>query len=207
MSDRQGVIYTGGACPPFSHVASSLSDQRLVVAADSGYHSALAHEIVVDVVIGDFDSLGDIDLPTSAQPILFPPDKDVTDTELAIDYCRDAGCSSFLLVGGGGGTIDHLFAIVWLFEGHRRVNRWINDNATIDYVEGHWERTDCEVGEMISILPIGRGPWRLQSSGLRWPLDRVQWRRDNTGIRNEASSSRVSVTVWHGALLMIHRFS
>lgn len=203
---RQGVIYAGGECPPFSRVAPSLADQRIIVAADSGYHAATKHEVAVDVIIGDLDSLDNVDVPASVRTISFPPDKDATDTELAIDYCRSAGCTSLLLVGGGGGTIDHLFAIAWLFEGRRRVDRWINDSATIDYVPKHWRRTDCRAGEVISILPIGRGPWRLRSSGLRWPLSKARWQRADTGIRNEATTATVAITVLRGALLVIHRF-
>lgn len=206
-SSRQGVVYADGASPSFSRVAPSLAEQRLVVAADGGYHSAVAHGVKVDVLIGDFDSLSSTDIPSSIQQISFSPDKDATDTELAIDYCRNAGCSSLLLIGGGGGSIDHFLAIVWLFEGNRRLNRWINDSATIDYVDDYWERTDCQVGELISILPIGRSSWRLRSNGLRWPLDKIRWRRDNTGIRNEAAAKAVSIAVQRGALLVIHRFS
>lgn len=204
---KQGVIYTGGLCPPFARVAPSLAEQRLVVAADSGYLNAMAHNMPVDVLIGDFDSLGNIEAPSSIQRVPFESDKDETDTELAIDYCNEARCDSLLLVGGGGGTIDHLFALVWLFEGARRVSRWVTDTATIDYVDSHWSRADCRKRELISVLPVGRGPWQLQSTGLRWPLERTRWGRDNTGVRNEAVGAAVTITVARGALLVLHRFS
>lgn len=140
--------------------------------------------------------------------IRLPRDKDRTDTECAIDYCRDAGCDQLLLIGGGGGELDHLLAIVWLFGGRRRrVQRWISADATIDCVDRSWRREDCAVGERISLLPIGRGPWRVSSAGLRWPLAGVRWRRDTTGVRNEAAAAVVSITVRRGALLVLHRFS
>lgn len=207
----QGVIYIGGACPPFSRVAERISETRLVVAADSGYDNATAHGLTVDVAIGDFDSIANLGaVPRSVRQIAFPREKNLTDTELAIDHCRDAGCSSLLLVGGGGGSIDHLLALVWLFEGPRAVACWITHDAIVDCIDAagraEWRR-ECRAQEIVSILPVGRGPWRMRSAGLHWPLDGVRWRRDSVGIRNRASGTTVTVTIERGRVLVLHGLS
>ena len=197
----QGVIYTGGEYPPFSQVRPYLHHDRMLVCADSGYHSARAHHLVPDVIIGDFDSIGDAvpDIPR----ISFPRDKDHTDTELAIAHCKKNGCTSTMLVGGGGGRIDHFLALLWLFEGEGRVNRWVLRNAMVEYVDKAWYKEGCAHAEIVSVLPIGMGPWRMASTGLRWPLHACNWQRHVVGISNEAVSSTVSITMTVGSILVI----
>jgi len=204
----QGVVYIGGACPDLSHITDSLEERRIVIAADSGYDNALRHNIPVDILIGDFDSIANIEgVPDSVRRIQFPRDKDQTDTELAIAHAKKISCERILLVGGGGGRSDHLFALLWLFEGELTVDRWISDRAIVDYIDSNWQKTECAPGEVISLLPVGAGPWQMASSGLRWPLDGVRWHRHNIGISNEAISPTVSITLTSGALLVVQNIA
>ena len=61
----------------------------LVIAADGGYAYCRASGVVPDLVIGDFDSLGEV--PAGENVVRLPVEKDDTDTLAAIRLGLDRG--------------------------------------------------------------------------------------------------------------------
>ncbi len=201
----RGVIITGGAAPPVESVLPWLADVALVVAADSGLHTAVGYGIRPELVVGDFDSLADDDLLKGYDDKdvrRYPRAKDHTDTEIALRVAREEGCDDLVIIGGGGGRIDHLLALVALFERPDPPGAWVSDTGVISAIV---ERTTARgsVGERISFAPIGCIPCRMVSHGLRWPLDGLTWGRGDIGISNEFAEAEVQVTMKSGQLLMM----
>lgn len=84
-------------------------EERLLIAADSGYAHLKANGITPDVAVGDFDSLGFV--PDDVPVIEHPIEKDDTDTILAVKEGLQRGCKIFLLYGCvGGDRLDHTVA-------------------------------------------------------------------------------------------------
>ncbi|MDR1135798.1 MAG: thiamine diphosphokinase [Clostridiales Family XIII bacterium] len=84
-------------------------DGDFVICADGGYAKALSAGIIPAAAIGDFDSFSGATTPGVAV-YAFPPEKDDTDTGLALKHGLDLGYRDFLLVGGIGGRLDHTLA-------------------------------------------------------------------------------------------------
>lgn len=82
----------------------------LVLAADGGYRALCSLEYTPDLLLGDFDSLGDLPLPPDLPVLRFPARKDDTDTGLALRHGLDRGFRDFALYGCAGGRVDHLLA-------------------------------------------------------------------------------------------------
>ena len=82
----------------------------LVLAADGGYRALYSLEYTPDLLLGDFDSLGDLPLPPDLPVLRFPARKDDTDTGLALRHGLDRGFRDFALYGCAGGRVDHLLA-------------------------------------------------------------------------------------------------
>ena len=85
-----------------------------MVSIDGGYDYCLSHNIVPDIIMGDFDSseneMGDIRIPVKS----FPPEKDYTDMALAAKEAIITGCDTILIYGGTGGRPDHTLANIQL---------------------------------------------------------------------------------------------
>ncbi len=77
-----------------------------IIAADGGY--AKLGDIIPDVVVGDFDSLGFV--PSTPNTITLPVKKDVTDMKYAVEIGIQNGCDTFVIYGGTGGRADHTLA-------------------------------------------------------------------------------------------------
>lgn len=76
-----------------------------ILAADGGYRYCVQEGLTPDLILGDFDSLSD--LPTGIPTLRYPPEKDDTDTMLAIKEGLSRGLTHFHLYGCGGGRLDH----------------------------------------------------------------------------------------------------
>lgn len=92
----------------------------LILAADGGYRALYRLGTTPDLLLGDFDSLGDAPLPPGLPVLRFPARKDDTDTGLALRYGLEQGFRDFALYGCAGGRTDHLLAN---FQSMARVSR------------------------------------------------------------------------------------
>ncbi len=177
----------------------------LIVAADSGLDSCVAAGIVPGLVVGDMDSLSDPSLLRRFPPervLVFPRDKDETDTEIGLRMLRERGCAQITIAGGAGGRLDHLLGIAALFERADPPSRWLTDREDIRLVTGEAEFSGWR-GSTVSVFPVGPRAGRLHSEGLQWPLDGLEFQRGFGGISNRAIADRVLVRVGLGALLVV----
>jgi thiamine pyrophosphokinase len=203
---RRALLVIGGTGPSPQALWEYAREAGFIVAADSGLDSCAAAGVVPDLVVGDMDSLSDPALLAPFPPeriMVFPRDKDETDTEIGLRVLRERGWAHVTIAGGAGGRIDHLLGIAALFEREPGPSRWITDVEDITLVAGEavfhgWD------GSTVSVFPIGERAAALRSEGLKWPLDGLEFRRGFGGISNVATSDRVLVGVGIGKLLVVH---
>ncbi|MDR2343086.1 MAG: thiamine diphosphokinase [Spirochaetaceae bacterium] len=201
----KGLVFIGGEGPDAELCAGLAAESDIIVAADSGLVCAENLSLRPDWVIGDMDSLDDesrLDAYPPGRVIRFPADKDFTDTELALDLLFEQGCDEITLAGGGGGRLDHILAIAALFERERYPRRWFTAREKIYAVSGEFccntKKTDA-----ISVFPLGNGPWKAQSTGLKWPLASAGWSRGFFGISNAPETETVTVRALSGRFLVL----
>ena len=80
-----------------------------VICADRGLHHAQKLGIIPDIIVGDFDSFKG-KLPENTEILQSIPEKDDTDTMLAVKLAIDRGAEQILLYGALGGRFDHTIA-------------------------------------------------------------------------------------------------
>jgi thiamine pyrophosphokinase len=141
--------------------------------------------------------------------IRYPRDKDFTDTELALKLLWEQGAGEVWLAGGGGGSTGHLLALRSLFEREPSPDRWITGMEDIRRLR-RGERfafpAEGRAGEAvkgISVFPLGAGPWKAESSGLKWPLNNLPWDRGFFGVNNEAPEGRFRIDAVLGSFLLL----
>jgi thiamine pyrophosphokinase len=149
-----------------------------VVAADSGLLHADPLKIVPELWVGDFDSTEPdwLDAYDGIERMVYSPDKDHTDGEIAVGEALSRGATSLVLAGAfGGPRADHAFLHMAL--GVQLAERGVSVLLTSGAQEGsvlpHARAGyDYPPGTMFSILGFSelRG---LTVEGAKWPLDDV----------------------------------
>ncbi|MEG0767156.1 MAG: thiamine diphosphokinase [Clostridia bacterium] len=94
----------------------ALDPTDLLLCADGGYVAAHTEGLQPDAILGDFDSMPALPLPSCIDVQHFPREKDETDTFLCIQYGVAHGCDAFVCVGGMGGRLDHTYANLQLLQ-------------------------------------------------------------------------------------------
>ncbi|MDR0452757.1 MAG: thiamine diphosphokinase [Treponema sp.] len=206
----RGIAFIGGEGPAETVCRRLAGAACLVVAADSGLIAAEKAGIRPDWIVGDMDSLDDpgrLDSYPPERVVRYPCGKDFTDTELALKLLWEQGCGEAWLFGGGGGRTDHLLAIRSLFERDPSPDRWITGREDIRRLGcgGRLDFPGTGGGALrgISVFPLGAGPWKAESLGLKWPLGGLAWDRGFFGISNEAPEGGFSVSAVLGDFLIL----
>lgn len=215
----RGIVFIGGTGPEGGELKVIAHGAELLVAADSGLVSAERAGLKPHWVVGDMDSLPDLGLLKKYNPdrvLVFPPEKDLSDTELALNLCREKGCDEIWLAGGGSGRMDHLFAIYSLFEREDSPDRWFPGSVSSPgntvslgnceircLKEGGSLGAELPSQSLISVLPLGKGPWEAESSGLKWPLNDLNWERGVVSLSNVALDGSLAIHSIKGRFLVI----
>ncbi|MBQ8719928.1 MAG: thiamine diphosphokinase [Clostridia bacterium] len=149
-----GICYIVGAGDFFMN--STPAEDDLVIAADGGADALVAHGIRIDLLIGDMDSVSE--LPTGVERLVYPKDKDYTDTFLAYLEGVKRGYTEFLIFGGYGGREDHTCANYALLHyarlaGHRA--RLVGQRNTAFVLHNEKAKVAGMAGQHISAFAIG----------------------------------------------------
>lgn len=205
MKNRTALIFTGGKGPLNKNVDRIIKSADFSIAADSGWDLAKKLGVEPDIFIGDMDSLEDHkglkQLPDERK-LIYPVDKDFTDTELALKYLEDRKYRDIILIGGGGGRIDHLLAIVSIFSRTPRPSEWYTSREHIIYIDQDADIT-CKKGQTVSIFPADGGDVLLSTDGLKWELKDSGINRHFFSISNVTLREKFSIKIQNGAALVI----
>ncbi|MBC8363895.1 MAG: thiamine diphosphokinase [Actinobacteria bacterium] len=207
MSVRHALVVVGGN-PPDG--IADLPAADLVIAADQGAEHAMALGLVVDVVVGDLDSIyPDTLAGLEAAGTLIeshPTDKDETDLELALATALDAGATSATIVGSASGRLDHALGILLVGAGDRwsglRIDLRI-DAARAWIVRDHLQ-IDGRPGDVVSLLAVGGSATGVTSTGLRWRLAAATMSPGvAVGLSNLMTETTATITLTGGTLLVV----
>ncbi|MVA96404.1 thiamine diphosphokinase [Nitratireductor sp. CAU 1489] len=173
------AILLGGDVVRTPRLDAALAGTR-VLAADSGMRHAARLGIEPELWVGDFDSVSQAEIARHGAVAreVFPPDKDQTDGELAIEAALARGATALVLVGAfGGPRADHAF--LHMTAAIRLAERGVATMLTSGVEEGHPLLAGAEAhydyapGTLFSILAFS-GLSGLSVKGAKWPLDDVE---------------------------------
>ncbi|RMG60928.1 MAG: thiamine diphosphokinase [Calditrichaeota bacterium] len=175
-----------------------------IICTDGAAHHLLGLGLEPQVVVGDLDSLAAAggELPGSVRR-LHRPSQELNDLEKALLYCREEGFRQVVVVGVGGGRLDHALnnlSVLSRYDG--TFDLQIHDAyGRIFFVRRRW-RARVEPGQLISLIPIGRAEG-VTTRGLRYPLknEPLEFGR-REGLSNVAEQADVEVTLTRGLLVL-----
>ena len=206
------VIIANGS---LNHAPALLAGD-IIIAADGGGRHCLALGLNPTVVIGDLDSLTDPELQAlrglGAEVIQFPPRKDFTDLELALDYARSltkqnrVGEREILIIGALGKRWDQTLANLALPAAFPELDiRLVDGNQEILYVRGgETVVIRGRPGDTLSLIPLGGEARGVTTNQLEYPLadENLSW-GSTRGISNVLLAEEAQVSLRAGLLVCV----
>jgi thiamine pyrophosphokinase len=189
----------------------------LVIAADGGARKAAAIGLSPRIVIGDGDSLTEGDIARlrgqGIRVLLFPAEKDESDTELALREAVAAGARRIIVLGAfGGQRLDHSLAnlaLLALPEIEGRDVALTDGTTTIRLcgrADGPGElHVKGAPGDLVSLFPLDATVEGIVTAGLRYPLHDEPLRLGpSRGLSNELVETEAHVATRRGRLVVVH---
>ena len=180
-------------------------DSDYIIAADAGYKVCCDNDIIPDLVLGDFDSLGEV--PKHPNVMELPVEKDDTDTMFAIKLGLEKGYRDFFLYGGlGGSRADHTVANLQslLFIAKKGGRGWIYGSHHVwTLIRNSSVRLEGE-GNVAIFCPDGKAEG-VSLKGLKYELDNAAITSDYPlGVSNCMDCSEAEISVTNGSLLIMY---
>jgi thiamine pyrophosphokinase len=206
--DETFVVVIGAEAVAPEIVAMLPANAR-VVAADSGTDHALAAGLQPEAVIGDLDSISAAGLTWArahAEVISHPPEKDFTDTELALRHVADLHPARVILLSGGGDRLDHTMAAFGALGAPELTGIpvlecwWGGQYAMVLHGPARIKRS-LEPGTRLSLLAL-HGPCSgVTVSGTQWELTNSELSAlSGHGLSNLSVSPQVQIGLNSGVL-------
>ena len=208
---NETVVVITGADSIVPAVAQRIPDGALVIAADGALDHALAAGVAPAGLVGDMDSISAAGLEWASRHATIErhdPDKDHTDTELALMMAADLKPARLILVGAGD-RLDHVLAAIGaLGQPHLTsipvIDAWW-DEQWIRVLHGPGSTTlELAEGTTLSLLAL-HGPCSgVTITGVRWPLERAELAPlVGVGVSNVAVDPQVAIRVSTGVLTIV----
>ena len=209
MERKKAFIYTGGTVFE-EYVIEKPEKGDLIIAADAGYLTAKKMGVTPDILLGDFDTLGEENIPDGIECLRVPAEKNDTDTQLAVQVAIERGAGEIVIIGGMSGRIDHTLSTLAILEdlwerkndriyatltdGKNRV-RFLRSSGTI------LPRSQYRFFSLIAADETVKG---ITLEGCKYPLKhgRIS-RRNQWAVSNEITGNCTLIDITRGGVWVI----
>lgn len=202
----KAFVYIGGDIRP-ENITEKPTDGDLIIAADAGLRNAKKMGVKPSVLLGDFDSLGEPSPDETTELIRLPAEKDVTDTQAAVELAIERGATELVLIGGLSGRLDHTLSVLAILEdldarhihalvtnGQNRA-RFLRNNSTLI------ARSKFRYLSLIAADPVVKG---ITLEGCKYPLKKARLLRcQQYAISNELIGNCALIDVRRGGVWIL----
>lgn len=208
---NETVIVVTGAAPLAADAVAELPHDAIVLAADGALDHALAAGLIPAGLIGDLDSISPAGLAWAEEHATISrhdPNKDRTDTELALATAADFDPARLILISGGGDRLDHSLAALGALgdtglTSIPAIDGWWGDQRFhVLHGPGQLE-LDLEIGAVVSLLATHGATSGVTVTGVEWSLDHDELGPlVGRGVSNVATDEHVTVRLGTGVLFV-----
>ena len=209
---KRAVIFLNGNRPSRDLVFETIKTTDTIICADGGAKHVIVCGLTPHVIVGDLDSLPKQLYKTlqklPIEWVTFPPEKDYTDSELALKYAIEHGFQDVIVFGLVGDRMDHMMANITHFARLvREKNNFsiaiVEKGQTLYFIKEKLVLTGKK-GQTISILSLDGDTKGVSTKGLKWKLDKeTLYFGEPRGVSNEMTSTKTTITIASGVLLVV----
>lgn len=184
--------------------------ERYIIGVDRGLESLDALGVKADLAVGDFDSAPQHikDIYDEGYSIKLNPQKDYTDTHVAVMEALKRKPEVIILVGATGGRLDHMLANISLLSICTKKNVqafMLDEKNKIRIIDRPVSiKKTCQYGAYVSLIPFTDKVTGITLNGFKYKLtDKTLVRNETIGISNEIEREEGFITFESGELMVI----
>ena len=179
------------------------SENDFIICADGGLNYLDCLNIMPNLIVGDFDSVDTslLEKYKNVEIKKYPPEKNFTDTEIAIEEAIAYGYKEIIIFGATGTRLDHTMANILLIERYIKqgANIKIIDNNNFIQILNQNTTINKKEGYYLSIVPISEYIDGITLKGMKYPLLDVRVDRGSTlCISNEIIADIALISISNG---------
>lgn len=210
MSGRACIITGGNLSAAFLLKYMKETSYTIIIAVDGALEIVHRLGICPDYIVGDFDTVNkELLKEYEEQKILrHPPEKDQTDTELAIETAVQHQCRELVLLGATGTRLDHSLANIFLLQRllEKNIQAVIADDCNRLYLKNNsftLKKQEC-YGRYLSLLPLTEKVEQVTLTGFKYPVQgRTFFREYTLGVSNEITEEEARVEFSEGIFIVV----
>ena len=204
------VIVCSGTINDYKYLEKYFNGVELIICADGGALHLKHFGIRPDVLVGDFDSISQECLEEyrreNVEVIKFPEQKDMTDTEIAVDLAIERGSTHITFLGAMGTRLDHslsnVFHLKKLYDAG--LTGIVADERNEITLIDSSIKLQRDEGMKVTLLPLTNVVKGVCTKGLMYPLYNATMPLGSSwGVSNEFNSDVAEVTITEGLLLVV----
>lgn len=206
------ILICGGTLSPvFLKKVTEEYRDAVLYAVDGGLTVAEEAGTVPDYLVGDFDTAEEALVARYEEKcvtIRHKPEKDATDTELAVDEALERGAEKIILLGATGSRLDHTMANIHML--YRILQKGknafiVNENNRISMHNKSFAIARQDLfGTYVSFLPFFGEVKDVSLKGVKYPLfGKTLTAGNSLGVSNEGTQEILEISFSEGYLLMI----
>ena len=203
---QKAFIYGGG--PVFTDgITERPKAGDIVVAADSGYKTAMQLAGRVDILVGDMDSIHG-PVPDGAVEVQrLPAEKDLTDLQVAVELAIGRGADELILISSLSGRLDHTLSALAILEdmNGRGIHAYIADGQNrARYIRSTSTLIARSQYKYLSLIAADELVKGVSIEGCKYPLKKAKLcRRVQFAVSNEITGNVALISVKRGGLYII----
>lgn len=179
------------------------------IAIDGGIEVFLENGVKPDYAVGDFDSISEEfkESLDNINNLMYPSEKDYTDSDIAINLVFKLGANEVIMLGMTGGRIDHLLGNIGLLNKclKNNIDAYIVDEKNKVFLRDKPFRISGARGETVSFYTFGEEVKGLNILNAKYPLyDYILEPFESLCNSNEFLDEEIEVSFEKGKLLVIY---
>ena len=182
----------------------------IIICADGGANHIYKTGVKPDMIVGDLDSIDDETLLYyQEQNVLFhkfSSKKDLTDTELAINFALEEGANELVLFGSTGSRLDHTLGNIMLLYKLLKQNIKVSiiDKNNEIYITDKELEVEREDDTFVSLIPLSKSCDGIGLEGFKYSAqDLVLPFGSTMGISNQVEDEKGLIGIKDGTTLVI----
>ena len=201
----KAYIFTGGEIY-HQDIEERPEEGDLVIAADAGYRNATLMGVHINVLIGDLDSLEMI--PDDVDEVLqLPAEKDLTDTQVAVETAIDRGADEVIIIGSTSGRFDHALSTLAILEEYHEKHLPIyivNGQNRVRYIKNSGFIVVRSQYKYFSLIAADEKVKGVSIEGAKYPLiNKTMTRKHQFAVSNEIVKNAALINVKKGGIFII----